>query len=62
MGTGGSGAFASLIRDSGAARVEHVHFGILEVADSNAGADDILPREQHWQAPLHTRKYGYDDH
>ena len=59
-GHGGNQRLRQLIRDHGDARLEHLHFGILEVADSNAGVDDILERE-HRKALLHTRKYGYND-
>ena len=60
-GHGGNQRLRQLIRDHGDARLEHLHFGILEVADSNAGVDDIIEREQHWKALLHTRKHGYND-
>ena len=60
-GHGGNKRLRQLIRDNGNDRLQHLHFGILEVADSKAGVDDILERELHWKALLHTRTHGYND-
>ncbi len=59
-GHGGNGDLRALLRDKGAAYAQHFRFGILEIADTHAGVDDVLRRESHWKELLQTREHGYN--
>ena len=50
----------ALLREQGAAYVQNFRFGILEIADTHAGVNDILRRESHWKELLQTREHGYN--
>ena len=59
-GHGGNRDLRALLREQGAAYVQNFRFGILEIADTHAGVNDILRRESHWKELLQTREHGYN--
>lgn len=49
-----------LIEAMGLARAEQFRFSILEIADMNATAQEVLERESHWKRILLSRSHGYN--
>lgn len=49
-----------LIKEGGAARAEHFHFSVLEIADTHTSGADVLLREGHWKEVLLTRLHGHN--
>jgi hypothetical protein len=49
-----------LIKEGGAARAEHFHFSVLEIADTHTSGADVLLREAHWKEVLLTRLHGHN--
>lgn len=49
-----------LISEGGAARAEHFHFSVLEIADSHTSAAEVLLREAHWKDVLLSRLHGHN--
>ena len=59
-GHGGNRDLRNLLRDNGSDYMQHFRFGVLEIADRRAGADDILRRESHWKDLLQSGAHGYN--
>jgi hypothetical protein len=60
-GHGGNKELAQLLDERGKAYADNFQFGVLEVADSRAGRQDILKREAYWKDLLQTRRpLGYN--
>lgn len=54
-GHGGNKELRALLRDQGVEHAEQFQFGVLEIADTHASADDVLRRETHWKNLLLSR-------
>lgn len=49
-----------LIGEGGAARAEHFHFSVLEIADTHTKPEEVLQREAHWKEVLLSRLHGHN--
>ncbi len=54
-GHGGNRELRDLLTREGDAYAENFQFGVLEIADTHASAEDVLRRESHWKELLLTR-------
>lgn len=54
-GHGGNRELRELLKREGTSYAENFQFGVLEIADTHASAEDILRRESHWKELLLTR-------
>ena len=61
-GHGDIGEIEALLEREGNDYAANLHFGILETADLNLGADTLRERESHWKGLLLTRVHGYNGH
>lgn len=59
-GHGDNVRLRALIKEGGAARAEHFHFSVLEIADTHTKPDEVLQREQHWKEVLLSRLHGHN--
>ena len=60
-GHGNNRELIDLLQREGHAYAQQFQFGVLEIADTHASADDILRRESHWKDLLLTRvPHGYN--
>jgi GIY-YIG catalytic domain len=57
-GHGGNKELKALLVAKGSGHAECFQFGVLEIADSHASADDVLAREAYWKRLLLTREFG----
>lgn len=59
-GHGENARLRTLIKSGGAARAEHFHFSVLEIADTHTSSADVLQREAHWKEVLLSRLHGHN--
>lgn len=59
-GHGGNRELRDLLRREGDSYAENFQFGVLEIADSHASAQDVLTRESYWKTLLLSRAHGYN--
>lgn len=59
-GHGGNMELKSLLTGQGADYSANFQYSILEIADPQSSAEQLLARETHWKAVLLSREFGYN--
>lgn len=59
-GHGGNCNLKLLLKEHGEDYADNFQFGVLEIADYHASAEDIIERESYWKELLLSRDYGYN--
>ncbi|MBJ75721.1 MAG: hypothetical protein CMJ98_01760 [Planctomycetes bacterium] len=59
-GHGGNRELRKLLKKKGKTHADNFQFGVLETADSEVGAEEILARESRWKDLLLTRSFGHN--
>lgn len=59
-GHGGNIRLREALQALGSEHAGNLRYSVLEIADTHASANEVLLREAHWKAVLHTREHGYN--
>jgi len=59
-GHGGNRELREVLKAEGKGYAKNFQYAVLEIADTHAGDDEILKREEHWKRVLRSREFGYN--
>lgn len=57
-GHGGNVLLRQVMQELGTEHAQNLRYSVLEIADTHASVNEVLEREAHWKAVLHTRQHG----
>lgn len=60
-GHGGNKELKRLLKEKGADYAANFQYGVLEIADTHTGPDQVMARESHWKDLLQTRVHGLNE-